>query len=107
MVVTGRFPLLLLLGLVPVVLRPEASTVRLWILVVAVLVVADVLLSPSVKALAISRRLGQKGRMAASLAEIGQVIGVGESRVSQLRSLALSRLRTLLRESLGAQQAAK
>jgi DNA-directed RNA polymerase specialized sigma subunit len=29
------------------------------------------------------------------------VIGVGESRVSQLRSLALSRLRTLLRESLG------
>jgi RNA polymerase sigma factor for flagellar operon FliA len=36
-----------------------------------------------------------------TLAEIGQVIGVGESRVSQLRSLALSRLRTLLRQSLG------
>jgi RNA polymerase sigma factor FliA len=36
-----------------------------------------------------------------TLAEIGEVIGVGESRVSQLRSLALSRLRTLLRESLG------
>ena len=36
-----------------------------------------------------------------TLAEIGAVIGVGESRVSQLRSLALSRLRTLLRESLG------
>lgn len=35
-----------------------------------------------------------------TLAEIGKVIGVGESRVSQLRSLALSRLRTLLRESL-------
>ena len=35
-----------------------------------------------------------------TLAEIGAVIGVGESRVSQLRSLALSRLRTLLRESL-------
>jgi RNA polymerase sigma factor for flagellar operon FliA len=33
-----------------------------------------------------------------TLAEIGAVIGVGESRVSQLRSLALSRLRTLLRE---------
>lgn len=39
-----------------------------------------------------------------TLAEIGQVIGVGESRVSQLRSLALSRLRTLLRQSLGAQE---
>ena len=36
-----------------------------------------------------------------TLAEIGQVIGVGESRVSQLRSLALARLRTLLRVSLG------
>jgi RNA polymerase sigma factor for flagellar operon FliA len=36
-----------------------------------------------------------------TLAEIGEVIGVGESRVSQLRSLALSRLRASLRESLG------
>jgi RNA polymerase sigma factor for flagellar operon FliA len=34
------------------------------------------------------------------LAEIGEVIGVCESRVSQLRSLAISRLRTLLRSSL-------
>jgi RNA polymerase sigma factor for flagellar operon FliA len=36
-----------------------------------------------------------------TLAEIGRVIGVGESRVSQLRSLALSRLRSSLRQSLG------
>lgn len=36
-----------------------------------------------------------------TLAEIGEVIGVTESRVSQLRTLALSRLRTLLRQSLG------
>ena len=36
-----------------------------------------------------------------TMAEIGEVIGVCESRVSQLRSLALSRLRTTLRESLG------
>ena len=35
-----------------------------------------------------------------TLAEIGAVIGVGESRVSQLRSLAISRLRTLLRAML-------
>jgi hypothetical protein len=35
------------------------------------------------------------------MAEIGLVIGVCESRVSQLRSLALSRLRASLRESLG------
>lgn len=37
-----------------------------------------------------------------TLAEIGCVIGVGESRVSQLRSQALSRLRTLLQASTGA-----
>lgn len=36
-----------------------------------------------------------------TMAEIGEVIGVCESRVSQLRSLALSRLRTSLRESIG------
>lgn len=35
-----------------------------------------------------------------TLAEIGAVIGVGESRVSQLRSLAISRLRAWLRESM-------
>lgn len=35
-----------------------------------------------------------------TLAEIGAVIGVGESRVSQLRSLAISRLRTLLKQAL-------
>ena len=35
-----------------------------------------------------------------TMAEIGEVIGVCESRVSQLRSLALSRLRTSMRASL-------
>jgi RNA polymerase sigma factor for flagellar operon FliA len=35
-----------------------------------------------------------------TLAEIGAVIGVGESRVSQLRTQAIARLRTLMRESL-------
>jgi DNA-directed RNA polymerase specialized sigma subunit len=35
------------------------------------------------------------------MAEIGKVIGVCESRVSQLRSLALSRLRATMRQSLG------
>jgi RNA polymerase sigma factor for flagellar operon FliA len=35
-----------------------------------------------------------------TLAEIGEVLGVTESRISQLRSLALSRLRTRLREAL-------
>jgi len=42
-----------------------------------------------------------------TLAEIGAVIGVTESRVSQLRSLAVSRLRTMLKQSLGVEQAEK
>jgi RNA polymerase sigma factor FliA len=41
-----------------------------------------------------------------TLAEIGEVIGVGESRVSQLKSLAISRLRTRLRETLGMKERA-
>ena len=56
MTVTGRLPLLLLLGVVPVVLRPEASTVRLWLLVVALLLVADLVLAPPVKSLAVTRQ---------------------------------------------------
>lgn len=36
-----------------------------------------------------------------TMAEIGEALGVSESRVSQLRSQALSRLRTCLRRSLG------
>ena len=39
-----------------------------------------------------------------TLAEIGAVIGVCESRVSQLRTLAISRLRTMLRASLGVEE---
>ncbi len=39
-----------------------------------------------------------------TLAEIGEVIGVCESRVCQLRSLAVSRLRTTLRASLGLEE---
>jgi RNA polymerase sigma factor for flagellar operon FliA len=41
-----------------------------------------------------------------TLAEIGEVIGVCESRVSQLRTLAISRLRTTLRTMLGGEEKA-
>jgi uncharacterized protein (DUF58 family) len=44
--ITGRVPLLLLVGVAAVVLRPEASTVWLWLLVVTLLVGLDVLLAP-------------------------------------------------------------
>ena len=46
MVISGRVPLLLLLGVVAVVLRPSGGTVALWLLAVALLVGADLLLAP-------------------------------------------------------------
>lgn len=55
MAITGRVPLLLLLGLVAVLLRPQASTVLLWTVVVALLVGADVLVSVSPRSVTVTR----------------------------------------------------
>jgi uncharacterized protein (DUF58 family) len=55
MAITGRVPPLLLLGLVAVLVRPTGSTVWLWLLVVAVLVVADLLLAPAPRRISVER----------------------------------------------------
>ena len=55
MAITGRFVLLLLLGLVPVVLRPSTETVWLWLLLVLLLGLADWLLAARVRALTFER----------------------------------------------------
>ncbi len=55
MSISGRVPLLLLLGVVPVVLRPGMGTVWLWVLAVALLVGVDVLLAPSPSVLTLDR----------------------------------------------------
>ena len=55
MFVSGRVPLLLALGFVPVVLRPTLSTVGLWVLVVALACLLDYLLAPRPAALSITR----------------------------------------------------
>jgi len=56
MAISGRVPLLLLLGLVPIWLRPTMGTMWLWLLVVLVLTTADLLLAPSTGALSFERR---------------------------------------------------
>ncbi|TNM46067.1 DUF58 domain-containing protein [Nocardioides albidus] len=56
MAISGRVPLLLLLGLVAVVLRPQAGTVWMWLLGVLALVTLDRLLTPSPALASISRR---------------------------------------------------
>jgi len=55
MTLTGRVPLLVLLGLVPVVLRPTAGTVWLWVLTVALVVLLDWWLAPRPTLLALDR----------------------------------------------------
>lgn len=66
MAITWRAVALALLGLVPVALWPSGSTVRWWVLVVAVLVGLDALLAPSPRVLRLSRsaptqvRLGEE-----------------------------------------------
>jgi uncharacterized protein (DUF58 family) len=56
MALSGRVPLLLLLGLLPVVLRPTMSTVWLWVLAVALLTLADWALAARPDGLSLTRR---------------------------------------------------
>ena len=68
MTITGRAPLLLLVGLVPVVLRPTMGTVWMWFLLVCAVVVLDWLLAPRPDRLSLTRaeippvRLGYDAR---------------------------------------------
>lgn len=55
MAISGRVPLLLLLGMIPVVLRPAVGTVGLWFLVVLLLCLVDWLLAPHRTALSFAR----------------------------------------------------
>ncbi len=77
MVITGRVPLLLLLGLVPVVLRPAMSTVWLWLLLVAVAVGVDWLLAVKPQSLEVRRddigstRLGHEAESRLSVSTTG------------------------------------
>jgi uncharacterized protein (DUF58 family) len=56
MTITGRVPLLLLLGVAALVVRPSATTAVWWVVAVVLLVLADVFLAASPSTLAVSRR---------------------------------------------------
>jgi uncharacterized protein (DUF58 family) len=53
--ISGRVPLLLLLGVGAILLRPEMSTMWLWVLAVLLLVGLDLLLAPAPAALSMER----------------------------------------------------
>ncbi|MFC7491505.1 MULTISPECIES: DUF58 domain-containing protein [unclassified Knoellia] len=55
MALTSRALWLVLLGIVPVVLRPTASTVWLWLLLCAVVIAVDVILAPSPRSMKLDR----------------------------------------------------
>ncbi|WP_370249405.1 DUF58 domain-containing protein [Nocardioides sp.] len=55
MALTGRLPLLLAAGLLPVLVRPQQSTVWLWLLVVVLLAAVDVLAAPRPRSLEVVR----------------------------------------------------
>jgi uncharacterized protein (DUF58 family) len=84
MVITGRVPLLLLLGLLPVVARPAIGTVWLWLLVVAVLVVADLLLAPRPASLTVTRDPVGVVRLGHPAASVLRVANPGNRRVRAL-----------------------
>jgi uncharacterized protein (DUF58 family) len=77
MAITGRVPLLLLLGLVAVLARPAGSTVWLWLLAVGVLVGVDLLLTPSLRSVTVERlpsgrvRAGHDATSALSVSNTG------------------------------------
>lgn len=56
MVITWRVPVLVLLGIGVVLLRPQGITVLFWLALVVVLVLADLLLAPSTRLLSVVRR---------------------------------------------------
>lgn len=88
MSISGRVPLLLLLGLVPIVLRPESNTVGLWLLVVLLLVVLDLALAPSARGLAVTRQ------------PVGTVrVGYDALSVLDVANTGSRRLRGLLRDA--------
>jgi uncharacterized protein (DUF58 family) len=62
MSLTGRVPLLVVLGVLALVLRPAGSTAAWWLLAVLLLVVLDVLLAPHPRRLELSRRPGGQVR---------------------------------------------
>ena len=55
MAISGRVPLFLLLGMIPVVFRPVLGTVGLWFLVVLLLSLVDWLLAPRTNSLSFAR----------------------------------------------------
>ena len=77
MVITWRVPVLVLLGIGVVLLRPQGSTVLFWLALVVGLVLADLLLAPSTRLLSVVRRATGPVRQAQPTATVLAVHNTG------------------------------
>jgi uncharacterized protein (DUF58 family) len=84
MAITGRAVLLLLLGLVAVLARPDGSTVWLWVLVVVLLVGLDLLLAPSLRSFTVERMPAGRVRAGHDATSVLAVANTGSRRGSLL-----------------------
>lgn len=84
MTITGRVPLLGLLGLAAVLVRPLAGTVWLWLLLVGVLVGVDLLLTPRTTALHVVRRATPSTRTGDAAESVLVVENAGRRRLRGL-----------------------
>jgi uncharacterized protein (DUF58 family) len=62
MILTGRVPLVLLLGIAALAVRPSAGTAAWWVVAVVLLVTVDLLLAPRPGTLEVTRRAGGQVR---------------------------------------------
>ena len=84
MAITARVPLLLLLGLVAVVLRPSLSTTWLWLLAVLLLAGLDLALAASPSTVRLDRLPTGRVRVGADTASTLAIENAGKHRVSLL-----------------------
>src|SRR3954451_12166652 len=84
MAITGRVPLLLLLGLVAVLLRPAVTTVWLWLFVVVFFAGVDVLFAPSARSLSVERVSPGRVRAGEEATSVLVVQNTGPRRISLL-----------------------
>ena len=75
MAISGRVPLLLLLGVAAVLLRPQAGTVWLWLLGVLALVALDRILAPSPDRLSLSRHAPGSVRLGDPAVSALEIVG--------------------------------
>ena len=84
MAITGRVPLFLLVGLVPILLRPAMSTVWLWVLAVIGVVALDWFLAAQPASLSVSRSTMAPVRMGTETSTGLLVRNSGSRRVTAL-----------------------